>query len=79
MVMLQTPPKLVYDEANELVEVVLSADDFRAYLRAVANDSDWDALPTFLQDAVDLLLIDDVRGERDDAIDFNEVLASDVA
>lgn len=75
MVLLQDPPKLVYDGSGTLVEVVLSADDFRSYLRALAEEQDWETLPPFLQDAVDSLLIDQVLDEKADAVDFERILA----
>jgi hypothetical protein len=52
------PPKIVYDESGRLVEV------FREYLRTVAAAADWETLPEYLQDAIDLLLIDEVRHEK---------------
>lgn len=77
MVLLQDPPKMVYDDSGSLVEVVLTAEDFRSYLKALAEEEDWEALPPFLQDAVDSLLIDEVRHEKDDVIDFDSVLATE--
>ncbi len=79
MVLLQDPPKMVYDESGDLVEVVLSASDFRSYLRALTAESDWNALPGFLQDAVDAMLIDEVRDEKDAALDFDAILAGEAA
>ncbi len=75
MPMIQAPPKMVYNSGGDLVEVILSADDFRTYLRTLLAESDWEALPPHLQDAVDRLLIDDVRGEKQQAIALEAVLA----
>jgi hypothetical protein len=74
---LVNPPKMVFDERGQLVEVIVRAEDFQAYLRTVLQDTDWEDLPESWQDAVDRLLIDDVRGERADTISLDEVLADD--
>lgn len=76
MAVIQASPKMVYDAAGNLVEVILSADDFRAYLRTIA-DADWESLPRHLQDATDALLIEEVRTERQHALDLGTVLAGD--
>ena len=70
MVLMEKPPKLVYAESGQLVEVILSAQDYVAYLRTLAAHADWEALPQHLQDALDRLLIDDVRGEKESAVDL---------
>ena len=70
-------PKMVFDEHDRLVEVIVSAEDFRTYLRSVIGDTPWDELPPPLQDAVDRLLIEDVRSETPDAVDVAELLADD--
>ncbi len=68
MVPPQASPKLVYDQHGTLIEVILAARDFRAYLRTLAEHADWQALPPNLQDAIDHLMIDEVRDEKDEAI-----------
>jgi hypothetical protein len=73
--LMTTPPKLVYNDSGQLVEVILTADDFRAYLRTLADEKDWESLPVHLQDAIDQLLINDVRLERDEAVSLEDVLA----
>ncbi len=55
----------------------MPASDFRSYLRALTAESDWNALPGFLQDAVDAMLIDEVREEKDDALDLDAILADE--
>ena len=74
MVHIKRPPKLVYDESGRLVEVILSAEDYMAYLRSLATEEDWETLPEHLQDAVDRLLIDEVRYEKETALDLETVL-----
>ena len=78
MVLIQHPPKLVYDDAGHLVEVILSAEDFLAYLRKVAAETDWETLPAHLQDAIDRMLIDEVRAEKEMAFDLDAVLAGNM-
>ncbi len=73
---IEHPPKMVYDETGTLVEVILSAEDFRTYLRTLLAEADWDTLPPHLQDAIDLLLVEEVRHEKETARDFDEILAA---
>ena len=68
---IEHPPKMVYDQHGQLVEVILTAEDFRAYLRTVLAEADWETLPPHLQDAIDLLLVDEVRHEKEQARDFD--------
>ena len=77
MVLLTNPPKLVYDESGRLIEVILTAGDYLAYLRSLADEADWESLPAHLQDAIDRMLIDDVRAEKDMAVDLKTVLADE--
>ncbi len=74
MVLIKNPPKLVYDDSGRLVEVILSAEDFTAYIRSLMAEEDWETLPEHLRDAVDRLLIDDVRNEKKNAFDLDAVL-----
>lgn len=67
------PPKLVFDEHGTFVEVILTAADFRTYLQTVLDDTPWDELPEHLQDAIDRLMIDDVRAERAQSISLEAV------
>ncbi len=77
MQVIQAPPKMVYNSGGDLVEVILSADDFRTYLRNLNAEADWESLPLYLQDAIDRLLIDEVRGEKKQALGLDAVLAGD--
>ena len=76
MVLIQAPPKMVYDGRGKLVEVIVRADDYIAYLKALVAETDWDTLPEHLQDAIDRMLIDEVRSEKGDAVELEPVLAS---
>ncbi len=77
MDLIQAPPKMVYDNGGDLVEVILSADDFRTYLRTLMAQADWETLPPHLQDAIDRLLLDEVRSEKHQALALETVLAGD--
>ena len=77
MILIQHPFKMVYDETGHLIEVILAAEDFLTYLRSVMAENDWDTLPPHLQDAIDRMLIDEVRIEKETALDLDTVLASD--
>lgn len=77
MTLMENPPKLVYDSAGHLIEVIFSADDYRAYLRDLVQDSDWETLPAHLQDAIDQLMIEEVRNEKEDAVDLDSILSNE--
>jgi hypothetical protein len=77
MVLIQHPFKMVYDETGHLVEVIVSAADFLAYLRSVQVESDWETLPVHVQDAIDRMLIDEVRAEKETTLDLDAVLLDD--
>ncbi len=78
MLVIETPPKMVYNNTGQLVEVIWSAADYRAYLQAIAAEVDWELLPPYVQDAIDNLLIDDVRHEQEEVFDLEAVLNGDV-
>lgn len=75
MILMANPPKLVYDDEGRLIEVILSAEDYLAYLREVAAEADWESLPPHLQDAVDQLLIDEARAAGEETVDLETLLA----
>jgi hypothetical protein len=75
MVLMANPPKLVYDDEERLVEVILSAEDYLAYLRGVAAEEDWESLPPHIQDAIDRMLIDEVRQADEETFDLEALLA----
>jgi hypothetical protein len=78
VLVIENPPKMVYDDAGRLIEVILSAEDFLAYLRAVASEHDWETLPNYLQDAIDRMLIDEVREEKESVLDLDAILVGDM-
>lgn len=57
------PPRTIQDERGQIVGVVLSQDDYRLFLRVLANHVDWESLPTYLQDAIDNMLADEALAE----------------
>jgi hypothetical protein len=71
------PPKMVQNDQGEIVEVILSYADYKAFLRFLADYVDWELLPHYLQDAVDHLLADEARLEQGDeaATSLAETLA----
>jgi hypothetical protein len=60
------PPKTVYNDRGEAVEVILSYDDYKTFLRFLADYVDWELLPPHLQDAVDHLLAEEARERQGD-------------
>ncbi len=75
MVLIANPPKLVYDGQGRLIEVILTAEDYLTYLQGVAAEEDWEVLPAHLQDAIDRMLIDEVRSADEETFDLETILA----
>lgn len=74
MVLMATPPKLIYDDGGRLIEVIHSAEDYLTYLRSVAQEEDWETLPPHLQDAIDHVLIDEIRSTDEETFDLDALL-----
>ena len=72
---LSTPPRLVSDQSGNVVEVILDYRDYKQYLRVLAQHADWEALPPYLQDAIDNFLADDALAEEGEAIPLRQALA----
>jgi hypothetical protein len=62
----RVPPKIVHNDRGETVEVILSYEDYKTFLRFLADHIDWELLPGYLQDAVDGMLADEARVEQGD-------------
>jgi hypothetical protein len=60
------PPKIVYDQQGEVVEIILSYQDYKTFLRTLAAHADWEELPPYLQEAIDGMLIDEAKEEQGD-------------
>lgn len=57
------PPRFVQNERGEIVDVIVSYDDYRQFLRTLAAHADWETLPCYLQDAIDHLLAEEAKAE----------------
>ena len=68
------PPKMVHNDQGETVEVILSYDDYKTFLRFLADYVDWELLPSYLQDAVDHLLAEEARAEPGESIPLRKAL-----
>ena len=68
---------MVYGSEGQPVEVILSIDDYRAYLRDLARNYDWELLPEHLQDAVDKMLMDESRENDEELIPFEQVMSGE--
>ncbi len=79
MVIMANPPKLVYDDEGRLIEVIFSAEDYLAYLRGIAAEEDWESLPPHIQDAIDRMLIDEVRRADEETFELKVLLADSEA
>jgi hypothetical protein len=64
MIGFQIPPKMVYNDQGEMVEVILSYADYKTFLHFLADYVDWEQLPPYLQDEVDHLLAEEARTEQ---------------
>jgi hypothetical protein len=74
MALMTNPPKLVYDDEGRLIEVIFSVEDYLVYLRDVAAEEDWELLPPHLQDAIDHMLIDEVRMAGEKIFDLDALM-----
>ena len=70
-------PRTIYDENGLWSGVILSAADYQALLRFLADHADWEMLPAYLQDAVDNMLADEVENANEPFISLEEFLAEE--
>jgi hypothetical protein len=70
----RVPPKMVHNDRGETVEVILSYDEYKAFLRFLADYVDWASLPGYLQDAIDHLLAEEARAEPGKSIPLRKAL-----
>lgn len=68
------PPRFVQNELGDVVEVILSYDDYKGFLRILAAYADWETLPPYLQDAIDRVLADDAKAEAGSPRPLREIL-----
>lgn len=71
---LESTPRFVHNERGEIIEVLLSYEDYKRFLRTLACHADWDTLPTYLQDAIDHLLADEAQAEEGPSKPLRRVL-----
>ncbi len=69
------PPRTIQDEHGEVVGVVLSQSDYRLFLRVLASYADWEALPLYLQDAIDNMLADEALAQEGTPRSLRDLLA----
>jgi len=69
------PPRTILDENGNLTGVIIGVSDYQRFLRLLAEHSDWNTLPTYLQDAIDNLLADEAEQEVGEAVSLSELLA----
>jgi hypothetical protein len=70
----RVPPKIIHNDRGEAVEVILSYDEYKAFLRFLADYVDWESLPDYLQDAIDHLLAEEARAEPGESIPLRKAL-----
>ncbi len=68
-------PRFIQNEQGKLVEVILSYEDYKSFLRLMAAHADWETLPSYLQDAIDNLLCDEAEAEPGAPKPLRELLA----
>ncbi len=70
----QYAPRVVIDEYGNQAGVILAMPDYQTFLKLLANYADWELLPSYLQDAVDNMLIDEALEEGIEGRPVEEVL-----
>jgi len=70
------PPRTIHDEMGAVVGVILAVSDYARFLQLLAERSDWNDLPTYLQDAVDNLLADEAESEAVEPRPLREILSA---
>lgn len=68
-------PRFVSDATGRTLEVVLPYTEYQELLRLLARHADWDALPPYLQDAIDNVLADDALAEGGTPIPLHQAMA----
>lgn len=71
---LHYPPRMVHDENGNVVGTILAYNDYRTFLRIIAQHADWEKLPIYLQDAIDNMLADEAEAENGEARPLRELL-----
>ena len=71
---LKRPPRFVQSDQGDVVEVILSYEDYERFLRILAAHADWETLPPYLQDAIDRVLANDAKAEAGAPRSLRELL-----
>jgi hypothetical protein len=71
------PPRTIQDEHGEVIGVVLSQSDYRLFLRVLASYANWEALPPYLQDAIDNMLADEALAQEGAPRSLRDLLAEE--
>ncbi len=68
------PPRTIHDESGAVVGVILAVGDYTRFLHVLAERSDWEDLPPYLQDAVDNLVADEAEAESGEPRQLRDLL-----
>ncbi|MFQ5421840.1 MAG: hypothetical protein ACE5EY_15930 [Anaerolineae bacterium] len=71
------PPRTILDENGNWTGVILGVSDYQRFLRLLAEYSDWNTLPAYLQDAVDNMLADEAEREAGETISLRDLMAAE--
>lgn len=71
---LKRPPRFVQNDQGDVVEVILSYEDYERFLRILAAHANWETLSPYLQDAIDRVLADDAKAEAGSPRPLRELL-----
>jgi hypothetical protein len=69
------PPRFVQNEQGEVIDVIVSYNDYRQFLRTLAAHADWETLPSYLQDAIDHLLVEEAKAEPESSQPLRAIVA----
>jgi len=70
------PPRTIHDESGAVVGVILAVGDYTRFLHVLAERSDWEDLPPYLQDAVDNLLADEAESEAGEPRPLHDLIGT---
>ncbi|VAW33182.1 hypothetical protein MNBD_CHLOROFLEXI01-5387 [hydrothermal vent metagenome] len=71
------PPRTILDENGNWTGVILGVSDYQRFLGLLAEHSDWNTLPAYLQDAIDNMLADEAEQEGGETISLQEMLSAE--
>ncbi|NKQ35081.1 MAG: hypothetical protein HF973_05630 [Chloroflexi bacterium] len=68
------PPRTILDENGNRTGVIIGVTDYQRFLKLLAKHSDWNALPPYLQDAIDNMLADEAEQEAGETVSLQELM-----